>query len=545
MKRFISLVAFPITLVCVAIAHCPSSAWALNSCKLERPSEVVSFKQGSSAPELPLSAVNSDPAMLLRENSDSESLNLGLGGSLTLRFTVPIANYPAAGALTIERPVGALPCSSYPVRAEISGSIDGAYFVPLGTTCDSAAFDLGTFSWIAYLRITDITDISDPAFGSQPVSGFDLRSISGPGCLKYAYCPASAAPDATVTSSQKTCDLSLSHIGDDFVLEDRASFEEYGNGTARLLGTAYRKSDPSSAYDVIVSLTGRVQSPPPQSPILELKSSAYSSQGGTIDPALWYYYKRWGGVLIGKGALAGETILIGDTVHAMQIGAGAQGRNTSFGASGSFAYGSDPSQHIGDLKIELTTCPSPPSPTPSATPQPTPAPAPPTPTPAGKPIIEPPTCTESDLTNKLLALDNQLFRRLDTINRATRLLVREHRSRRNLRYRARIRSDIQNLYVLAWRDVWRHDRITRTCLPSTLCFEIHLEPTQAAMAASARTLDLAVENVLSHLRKKLAGRKARRALKRLVQIHEDHRATFIHELAFLPHHSSKCSEGTS
>jgi hypothetical protein len=543
MMRLLLGAKLPLVCILLTLAYGPY-AWALNSCELERPSEVVSFDQGSSGPGLLLSSNTSDPAILLRSTSNSESLTLGLGGSITLKFTVPIANYPAAGSLTIERPAGALPCALYPVRAEISGSIDGVHFVSLGTTCESASLDLGTFSWIAYLRIKDVTDTTDPAFGSQPISGFDLRSVTGPGCLKYAHCAVSAPPDTTVTSSQKSYDLSLSHIGDDFVLEEGASFEEYGNGTARLVATAHRTSDPSSAYDMIVSLTGRVTSPPSGSPVLELVPSAYSTQGGSIDLSSWYYYKRWSGVLRGKGSLSGETILIGDTIHAVQIGSGAHGRDISFGAGGSFAYGTAPSQNIGELKIGLTTCSASPSPTPpSATPQPTRTTTPtPTPTPLGGTQIEPPNCTESDLTDKLLALDNKLFRRLDTINRATRLLIRENRSRRNLRYRASIRSQVQNLYVLAWRDIWRHDRVVRSCSPSTLCFDVHLEPTQAAMAASARTLDSAVGNALSYVRKRLTSRKSMRALKRLNQIHVEQSTAFVTELALLPHHSTQCRE---
>ncbi len=539
MERLLLISTLPLIAFVAVIINCPA-ALALNSCALERPSEVVSFEPGSSTAEPPLSIVASDPTVLLHQASNLDSVTLGLGGSVTLRFIVPIANYPSAGRLTIERPKGAPPCSSHPVRAEISGSIDGVHFVPLGTTCESASLDLGTFSWISHLRIKDITDISDPAFISQPVSGFNIRSVSGPGCLKYAYCPVAVAADTGLTRIQEGYDLSLSHIGDDFVFEHGASFEEYGNGTARLIGTAYRMSDPSTAYEMIVSLTGRVQSPPSKSPVLELKPSAYSSQGGAIDPSSWYYYKRWGGILIGKRARIGEMLPIGDTLYALQIGDGAQGRNASFGASGGFAYGPQPTRNTGHLKIGLAICSPPPSPTPSSpTPQATPQPIP---TSVGVPQTEPPHCTENDLTDKLLALDNQLFTRLDTTNRATRLLVREARSERNLRYRSRIRSKVQNLYTLAWREVWKHARITRTCTPSALCIDVHLEPTQAAIATSARKLDSAIESTLSRLRRQVTSHKVRRALERLALIHADQHTTFMIGLTSLPHHSTQCGE---
>jgi hypothetical protein len=533
MNRLFSLVTFVPTITLASLVICNSS-WALNSCQIERPSEVVSFSQGAVPTEPPSASSSSDPEVLLRPASDSDSLSLGVGGSITLKFTVPIANYPAAGLLTIERPGDALPCSSHPVRAEVSGSIDGVNFLPLGTTCEGVSLDLGGFPWIAYLRITDITDPSDPAFGSNSINGFDMRSVVGPGCLKYSYCAAPAIPDTTLTGSTLGDALSLSHLGKDFVFAQEASFEEYGNGTARLLATTYRRSDPEVSYTLVASFTGRVPSPPPNTPVLALNTTAYISHGGTIDSGSWYYYKRWNGVLLGNGSHAGDTLKIKESLNPLQLGNGANGRNSFFGASGGFSYASSSlSSATAEMNIDLRTCSTP-------EPSPTPVVVLPTPTPATVVEHQQPMCESKDLTDKLLGLDNVLFSRLDTLNRATRLLVREHRSQPNLRYRSRIRAEGQNLYLSAWRNVWRHERIIRTCLPSTECFDLHLEPAQATIAASAQTLDTSVENVLLHVGRKLTNRKAKRTLKRLSLIHSDQRSAFASSLSGLPHHASQC-----
>lgn len=481
----------------------------------------MSFTSGSSPSSLVPSSESSDPNILLRATSDLESLRLGVGGSITVQFTVPIANYPAAGALTVERPNGALPCSSYPVRAEISGSIDGEHFVPLGTTCDTAAFDLGAFPWIAYLRIQDVTDPSDPAFGSSPVGGFDLRSVSGPGCLKYAHCAVSPSSDPIVSDTTTSYPLSLSSIGDDFVLEDPASFEEYGNGSARLVATAHRASDPSTAYHIILSLTGRVESPPPQSPVLELKPSAYSSQGGTIHPTSWYYYKQTTGMMFGKGTRQGEKLPVGGTACAFQIGNGANGRDSSLGGRGALTYGVAASQNTAELRVGLTSCSTQPTPTPT-------------------PHATPPSCKTEDISKTLAMLDSNLRGRVTSANRATRLLVRYDKSRASARFKTVTRAKVHNLYTLAWSEVWRHERVIQSCSPSVLCSDVHLEPTQAALAASARSLDAAVDTALLYVQKKLVSRKANKALKELVRQHTTQRATFSAHLAALPTHSTRC-----
>lgn len=520
------------TAILLASTMAHTSAWALNSCGTEHPFQVVTFQRGTFPPGSLGAPDTSDPTILLGTVTGAESVSLGIGGAITLKFSVPVANYPASGALTIERSQGALPCSSHPVRAEVSGSIDGEHFFPLGTICESTGLPLGTMPWVSYLRITDVTDPSDPAFASMPARGFDLRAVSGPGCLKYSHCAVTTSPDPTVSTTQGSYALSLPHVGDDFVLEDGASFEEYGNGSARLSGTVYRKSDPSAAYTMIVALTGRVTSPPSQSPVLELKPSAYTSQGGTIDPSSWYYYKTFEGTLFGKHALSGETILIGDTRRAMQIGDGANGRDTSLGGGGSFAYDSATSRHTAELRIGLTSC-AVVHPTPTSTPAPTA-------TPGDRAITETPICQTQNLSNNLAALDHTLFRRLSAVNHATRILLQEKNSRRNRSYRSDIRAKAHNLYALGWTSIWKHDRLVQSCTPATSCMEVHLETTQASIAASARTLDITVRNSLLHVYRNVTKRQSKRSIKRLIQNHTKLQKAFLSELAKLPQHSMRC-----
>jgi hypothetical protein len=514
-KTITILIAMSVLLTAVTC----SSSWALDSCEVERPSHVVRFTPGSSAPSLSLPPDSSDPTILLRPTSELESLRFGVGGSVVLKFTVPIANYPAAGGLTVERPQGALPCASHPVRAEISGSIDGEHFIPLGSTCETATFDLGPLPWVAYLRIQDVTNPSDAAFGSNAVGSFDLRSVSGPGCLKYSHCAVSPAPDTTVTNSSSISSLALSSIGEDFVFTEPASFEEYGNGTARLTGTVHRASDPTTAYDAIMSFAGRVKAPPTQSPFLELQRSAYSAQGGPVDPTSWHYYKQAAGMLFGKGSRRGEKIPLGNPLRPMQIGVGANGRDTTLGGAGIFSYGATDSDNSAELRVGLTSCSFPPTP---------------------QPHEPPPTCNTEDISKTLANLDTNLQGRVTIMNRATSLLVRHNRSRASVRFKTAARAKVHNLYALAWTDVWRHDRLILTCSPSVLCFDLHHEPTHASLAASARALDAAVSSSLRYIQKRTPSRNAQRALKELVRKHLLLQKSFIRELARLPAHSARC-----
>src|SRR4029077_1813072 len=75
---------------------------------------------------------------------------------------------------------------------------------------------------------------------------------------------------------------------------------------------------------------------PADSPKKELLPNAYIENGGPIDPSTWYYYTALNGTLTGIGNYTGAVINITRVMAAFQVGVGANGKNTHFGASGWF-----------------------------------------------------------------------------------------------------------------------------------------------------------------------------------------------------------------
>ena len=100
--------------------------------------------------------------------------------------------------------------------------------------------------------------------------------------------------------------LWLPGIGTDFIFTNGnpGIFTEKMDGTATLTGTVVRKSDSGKKFDVSVDFNLRTDTPPAGSPKLELKPSAYSANGGPIDPSTWHYYEVWGGTLLDVSPLS-------------------------------------------------------------------------------------------------------------------------------------------------------------------------------------------------------------------------------------------------
>ena len=157
-------------------------------------------------------------------------------------------------------------------------------------------------------------------------------------------------------------------IGTDFIFTPApGTFTALADGTAHLVGTLRSVSNPNNAFTVDIQLSGYSATPPAGSPHLELLANAYVQNGGPIDPSTWYYYTGFTGTLTGIGNYAGAVIDIARVMSAFQVGVGANGKNTQFGASGWFSLNVvsqptaggtlTPTDH-GDIDIDLGNCPA-------------------------------------------------------------------------------------------------------------------------------------------------------------------------------------------
>jgi hypothetical protein len=133
--------------------------------------------------------------------------------------------------------------------------------------------------------------------------------------------------------------LSLPGIGEPLVFVSGGQFEELSDGSARLAGVVARHDERSVTFALEISLgqfatDGETACPPSDSPWRALASDAYADGSGTLDDSTWRYYSSLSGTLTGLGSEAGALIQLERSGPAFQVGIGANGRSTSFGASG-------------------------------------------------------------------------------------------------------------------------------------------------------------------------------------------------------------------
>ncbi len=196
------------------------------------------------------------------------------------------------------------------------------------------------------------TDV-DFGYRTPPVTGEDCATAA-PGDPAYDQFPSGHA-------------FYMPGIGTDFIFTPApGTFIAMSDGTATLQGTLRSVSNPNNAFIVAVQFSGYSATPPAGSPKLELLPNAYVQNGGPIDPSTWYYYTGFTGTLTGIGNYAGAVIDITRFMQAPQVGVGANGKNTHFGASGWFDLNVvsqpttgptlTPTDH-GDIDIDLGDCP--------------------------------------------------------------------------------------------------------------------------------------------------------------------------------------------
>jgi hypothetical protein len=212
-----------------------------------------------------------------------------------------------------------------------------------------ATANQATFSLAVGQNRTDV----DFGYRTPPATGEDCATAA-PGDPAYDQFPSGHA-------------FYMPGIGTDFIFTPApGTFIAMADGTATLQGTLRSVSNPNNAFTVDVQLSGYSATPPADSPKLELTANAYVQNGGPIDPSTWYYYTGFTGTLTGIGNYAGAVIDMTRFGPAFQVGVGANGKNTQFGASGWFnvnvvsqptAGGTLTPTDRGDIDIDLGDCP--------------------------------------------------------------------------------------------------------------------------------------------------------------------------------------------
>ncbi len=224
--------------------------------------------------------------------------------------------------------------TTYPVLA-------GDESLPAGLLTDFA-YALGTDNHDGSV-VPPPSNIPQAFFLSHPGEILVLTN-AGPICTT-TNCAIAAVSDPVYRPSTKPPDRNqafwMRGITTNLVFyPEPGSWVENLDGTARLAGTLRSLTNLSSGFAVIMNLTGRQTTPPPGSPNKELASNAYTANGGPIDPSTWYYYANFTGTLTGFGFWQGAVISFkpDPASTAFQVGVGANGKNTHFGATGWFNW---------------------------------------------------------------------------------------------------------------------------------------------------------------------------------------------------------------
>jgi hypothetical protein len=146
---------------------------------------------------------------------------------------------------------------------------------------------------------------------------------------------------------------------------DPGTFVVRLDGTATMTGTVWSAANPGRGFDVVVDFAGLTSVAPAGSPKKELDASAYVENGGPIDSSTWLYYTSMTGSLFGVGDYAGAVVRFERTGAAFQVGAGANGKNLSYGGSGWFSWTVEhqptvgatlPVNGQGDINVNLPDC---------------------------------------------------------------------------------------------------------------------------------------------------------------------------------------------
>lgn len=244
--------------------------------------------------------------------------------------------------------------------ASIDLTLTGAAF-QVGEGANGKNLLFGAASWFDW----DVT--------AQPSTGPTLQT-TGQGDINIdligcdTSCLEEAISDPQYHSGNNHHALWLPGIGKDFIFDPLSGeLIVRDDGSAHLIGTAYRLSNANEGFEIDVVLSGLAGPFPSGSPKKELKSASYMNHGGPVDPYSWIFYTGLEGTLRGVGDLAGAVIEIVRTGSAFQIGEGANGKNINLGASSWFRWkviANPPGRNLkrtgqGDFNLDIVDCEDP------------------------------------------------------------------------------------------------------------------------------------------------------------------------------------------
>lgn len=155
--------------------------------------------------------------------------------------------------------------------------------------------------------------------------------------------------------------------GGKFVFDGDALFNEYDDGTAHFFGSIVAANDANKKWDFDIWFDATQEGW--GGPKKELHSSAYIENGGTVDTDTWRYYDfsstKQSTLSADTGAYTGQTLELSDYTNGeypVQVGYGANGKNTKMGLSTWFEYkGSQNSspEWNSDINVTLKEIPEP------------------------------------------------------------------------------------------------------------------------------------------------------------------------------------------
>ena len=153
--------------------------------------------------------------------------------------------------------------------------------------------------------------------------------------VEDAYGLIKASSDTSVQPLIASDALFIEELGGSFVFVDGGWYAEFYEGGGRITGALRSVADPELNLMLSLELDSRFEPGEvgllTQGPILELSPTAYESGGGRIDPSEWIRWEGLVGTLDGMGLYRGlrYELALGETP--LQVGHGANGRNTSLG----------------------------------------------------------------------------------------------------------------------------------------------------------------------------------------------------------------------